>query len=281
LPLWVLSVTFHHLLPLALTSLLTSIGVCAAAGAQAALPKGKRRWWSRPLVAMLFFLQPIVRGWARYQGRLTLRRTPVAAQQTLDTLALRQGKQFLHEVQYWAENRVERLDLVADILRRLDRQGWPNKSDIGWSDYDVEIYGNRWSNLQLTTVAEEHPPGKQLIRCRLRARWSLAATVAFWSLCGFELLVLGFAGNWLRWWVWLLLLIPVPAFFWFLRHEQRNLQSMIVVFLDEVAKEWKMIKVRPQVETSPTPANARETTDQKSPFREPVSPKLPAPEELR
>ena len=176
---------------------------------------------------------------------------------------------------------MERLDFVADILRRLDRQGWPNKTDIGWSDYDVEIYGNRWSNLQLTTVAEEHPPGKQLIRCRLRARWSLPATLAFWSLCGFELLVLGFAGSWLRWWLWLLLLIPVPAFFWFLRHEQRNLQSMISVFLDEVAKEWKMIKVRPQLETSITHAKTRESTDKNSPFREPASPKLPAPGELR
>jgi len=199
----------------------------------------------------------------------------------IDSVALRDSQQSLGEVQYWAERRLNRFEFIEDVLRRLDQQGWPNKSDIGWSDYDVEIYGNRWSNLQLTTVAEEHPPGKQLIRCRLRARWSLAATVAFWSLCGFELLVLGFAGNWLRWWVWLLLLIPVPAFFWFLRHEQRNLQSMIVVFLDEVAKEWKMIKVRPQSETGPTPANAREKTDQKSPFREPVSPKLPAPEELR
>src|SRR6266436_3709619 len=85
LPLWILSVTFHHLIPLALTSLLISMGVCVAAGAQAALPKGKRRWWSRPLVATLFFLQPVVRGWARYQGRLTLRRTPIAAQQTLDS----------------------------------------------------------------------------------------------------------------------------------------------------------------------------------------------------
>ena len=79
LPLWVLSVTFHPLLPLAITSLLISLGVCVAAGAQAALPRKKTRWWSRPLVALLFFLQPIVRGWARYQGRLLVRPTPAGA----------------------------------------------------------------------------------------------------------------------------------------------------------------------------------------------------------
>ena len=281
LPLWILSVNFHRLLPLALTSLLTSIAVCVAAGAQADLPKGKRRWWSRPLVATLFFLQPIVRGLARYQGRLTLRRTPIAAQKTLDSEALRHGKRSLNEVQYWAEQRVERLDLVADLLQRLDLQGWPNKSDIGWSDYDVEVYGNRWSNLQLTTVAEEHPPGKQLIRCRLRARWSLAATVAFWSLCGFELLVLGFVGSWLSWWIWLLLLIPVGLFFWFLRYEERNLQSMIVVLLDEIAKGWKMVKVRPEAAASASPPDPKDMPDERSPFRSVSNPKLPAPEELR
>src|SRR5439155_5334834 len=135
LPLWVLAVTFHYLFPLAITSLLISLGVCAAAGAQAALPKAQRHWWSRPLVAVLFLLQPIMRGLARYQGRLTSRRTPLATQQSLDSLALLHSRQSLAEVQYWAEQRVNRLDLVADLLRRLDQHGWPNKADIGWSEY--------------------------------------------------------------------------------------------------------------------------------------------------
>ncbi len=249
LPLWVLSVVFHLLLPLAITSSLLSVGVCMAAGAQAALPRKKSRFWSRPLVAMLFFLQPIVRGWARYQGRLVLHPTPRAAQQNLDSLALRGSKLSLRELQYWAEQRIDRLALAADILRRLDQRGWPNRSDIGWSEYDVEIYDRRWSKLQLTTVAEEHPQGKQLIRCRLRPRWSLRAKVAFWMLFGLELLVLGFVGT-ERWWPWLVLL-TLPLFAWFLHREERNLQSMIAVFLDEAAKEWKLTKVQPPVEEAP------------------------------
>ena len=244
LPLVVVSVIFHPLVPVAVTSLLISLAVCVAAGAQAALPRNKRRWWSRPLVGMLFFLQPIVRGWARYQGRLMQRPTALAAHQTLDSVALRDGKQPLREVQYWAEQRLDRLALVADLLRRLDQQGWPNKSDIGWSDYDVEVSDTRWTKLQLTTVAEEHPRTKQLIRCRLRARWALRARVAFWSLCGFELLVCGLFGR-QRPWFWLVLL-TLPLFVWFLRREQRNLRSMITVFLDEQAKEWHLTKVQPQ-----------------------------------
>jgi hypothetical protein len=242
LPLWVLSVTFNLLLPMAVTSLLISLGVCAAAGAQAALPRTKRRWWSRPLVAMLFFLQPIVRGWARYQGRLLRRPARLAARQTLDSIALRNSNLSLRETQYWAEQRLDRLAFAAAILHRLDQQGWPNKCDIGWSDYDVEVYDTRWSKLQLTTVAEEHPQGKQLIRCRLRARWALRTRVAFWSLCGFDLLICGLVGPHSHW-LWLLLL-TLPLFAWFIRRQQRTLQSMIVVFLDELAKEWHLTKVQ-------------------------------------
>jgi glycosyltransferase involved in cell wall biosynthesis len=265
LPLWILSVTFHQLFPLAITSLLVSFGVCVAAGFQAALPKKKICRWSRPLVAMLFFFQPIIRGLARYQGRLSLRRIPLAAQQTLDSLALHHSHLSLGHVQYWAEPPIDRLAFVAAMLRRLDHQGWPNKSDIGWSEYDVEVYGSRWCNLQITTVSEDHAIGKQMLRCRLRAKWSLQAKVVFWSLCGFELLVLGFARAKIPW-LWLLLL-TLPMLALFLRREQRNLQSMLVVFLDELAKEWHLKKVTFEL----SPQRAAEKTsapDPRSPFAE-------------
>jgi len=256
IPLWVLSVNFLPLLPLAMASLLTSVAVCAAAGIQAALPRKKVRWWSRPLVALLFFLQPIVRGWARYQGRLSIRPTPLAAQQTIDSLALRHGKLPLHEVEYWADPPIDRLAFVTAILRKLDQQRWPNKPDSGWNDFDVEVFGGRWSNVQITTVAEAHPNRKQLLRCRLRPRWSLQAKAAFWFLCAVELLVLGFLGAWFRWLWFLLLTLPLLA--WLLHREQRSLKSMMVVFLDELARDWRLKKIIPPTEplavpTAPAP----------------------------
>ena len=134
-----------------------SVGVCAAAGAQAELPRKKSQWWSRPLIALLFFLQPIVRGWARYRGRLAMRPPRLAAQHSLDSVALRESSQPLGEVDYWSQQRMDRLAFVAALLRRLDEKGWPNRSDVGWSEFDVEVYGSRWSHLQITTVAEDHP----------------------------------------------------------------------------------------------------------------------------
>lgn len=243
LPLWILSVLFRPLIPVAITSLAVSLAVCAAAGAQARLPRSRTQWWSRPLVALLYLLQPIVRGWARYQGRLLLRPAPLAAQQSLDSIALRDNGQFLGQAEYWGKEGFNRFALVGDILRHLDRHGWPNRADIGWSDHDVEIYGSRWTNLQITTVAENHGPGKQLLRCRLRPRWSLQARVAFWALCALELLLLGFTARTVPW-LWLLVLI-LPLFAWLLRREQKTLQSMIIILLDEVAAQWNLKRTKP------------------------------------
>ena len=171
-----------------------------------------------------------------------MRPNPMASQQTLDSVALRESKASLRQVDYWSAEPINRFAFVAEILRRLDQLGWPNKADIGWSEYDVEIYGSRWSTLQLTTVTEDHAKATHLLRCRLRARWSLQGRVILGAVCGFELLVLGFVAPWLPW-LWLLLL-TVPLLAWFLHREQRTLQSMAVVFLDEIAKAWKLTKVQ-------------------------------------
>jgi GT2 family glycosyltransferase len=240
-PLWILSGIFHYLLPLAIAGLLMPLIVCALAGAQAALPKNKTQWWSRPLVALLFFLQPIVRGLAHYRGRLAQRPLKLAAQESLDSLALFHGERRMGEVQYWTGQRIDRLDYVATIIRHLQERGWPNKSDVGWSDYDVEIYGSRWSHLLLTTVAEDHPQDRQMIRCRLRPVWSLQARVAFWMLLGAELLIIGLAGFH-RIWPWFLLL-SLPLFAWFVARERRKLQSVVTVFLDQLAKERGLVKI--------------------------------------
>jgi hypothetical protein len=249
LPLWIVSGIFHYVLPLAVTSIGVSLAVCAAAASQAALPKSKMRPWSRPLVALLFLLQPIVRGWARYQGRLLPHTAPLAARQTLDSVAMRDSRVSLAQVDYWSPVPLDRLVFAGDVLRRLEQQGWPIRSDIGWSDYDVEIYGSRWSQLQLATVAEDHALGRHLIRCRLRVRWSLQAKVMFWGLAGFELLVAGLVGT--RWpWIWLVLL-SLPLFAWFLHRQGRNLQSMIIVFLDQMAKSLNLTKLRPDTVEQP------------------------------
>jgi GT2 family glycosyltransferase len=247
-PLWILTGMFRYLLPVAIASFLLPAAVCALAGAQAALPKNKIKWWSRPLVALLFFLQPIVRGFARYQGRFAQQPLKMASQESLDSLALFHGKQSLKEVQYWSGRRIDRVEYVATILRQLQERGWPNKSDVGWSSYDVEITGSRWSRLLLTTVVEDHPQGRQLIRCRLQAAWSFHAKVIFSLLVGLELVFVGVIGFELIW--PLLILLSLPVFVWFVRRERRKLQSLVTIFLDQVGKGLSLTKIYSDAEVS-------------------------------
>jgi GT2 family glycosyltransferase len=246
-PLLVLAAVFHPLFVLALTSLGLSAGVCVAAAWQAALPRKQRRWWSRPLVAWLYFLQPVVRGAARYEGRLTHPSTSLAARETLESEALRAGGEPLRKVSYLTDQSLSRLEFVSAVLKRLEQENWPARTDTGWSEYDLEVAGGRWTSLRLATAVEDYAKDKRLIHCRLRAGWSVQARTMFWILLGIELLIIGFVGSWWRW-PWLLLL-TLPLFAWRQERQKRNLRAVMAAFLDELAKERRLIKVPPQNDT--------------------------------
>ena len=65
-------------------------------------------------------------------------------------------------------------------------------------------------------------------------------------------------------WLWFLVL-TLPALAWLLYSEQRSLQSMIVVLLDELARDWKLKKIHPLAETPPSPT-ATPPSPPNSPF---------------
>ena len=50
---------------------------------------------------------------------------------------------------------MDRLTYVADILRRLEQQGWLAKSDIGWSDFVVGI-DSRLAGQQVLVIARDY-----------------------------------------------------------------------------------------------------------------------------
>jgi glycosyltransferase involved in cell wall biosynthesis len=242
LPLWVLSANLHFLIPVAIAATLSPMLVCVLAAAQATLPPDKQRWWSRPLIAWLYLLQPVVRGWARYRGRFRLHPALATAPENLDSVSLRDSTERLDVAHYWCQKRSSRLELVGAILQRLDQCGWPNRPDLGWSEFDVEVQGSRWCTVQLATVAEEHSAGAQLLRIRLHARWSLTARTMFWGSLGAELALLGV--------LWgpsvaaALALLTAGALAWFLRGQARKMQSLLIVMLDQLAKEHGLVKVR-------------------------------------
>lgn len=240
LPLLVLSSSFPFLLPVALTSLGLSIGVCVAAAIQAEIPQKKRQFWSKPLVALLFFLQPIVRGFARYQWRITVRSMPERVSDRYEGRA-RSSEPPPEKLSYWSSHYVDRYDLLKEILQKLGELGWQHKTDTGWSNHDVEIFGNIWSRLFLTTVAEDLEGGKRVFRCRLKSAWSLSAKILFFTVFAVEILVVSLLVR-IQPWFWMLL--PTVAILgWMLEQQTKGLQYLIGALVDQVAENRGMIRL--------------------------------------
>ncbi len=240
-PLVVVALAFGWLPHLAVVSGVIPLAVAILAAAQARIAPGKGRFWSRPLVAGLCLLQPLVRGWARHRGQWRRDLPPISSRETLESWSRRYAGESGRLAAYWNERGMEREAFVATLGRRLKERGWPYRSDTGWGSYDLEILGSRWSRLHLVTVGEVHGEGRRLIRCRFRARWSLFAHWLFWGLASGTVLVLGVVGRFLPW-VWLLgVVLPLVA--WWLGREKRRLRQVVAAFVDDVATQLELVRM--------------------------------------
>ncbi len=242
LPLLALGSVVPHLTAFGFASLAFSIAMCVIAAWQADLARTRSRIWSRPLVALLFLLQPLVRGGARHRGHLRGQQTRLSDRENLESMSLAGRAVYLGSVAYWSEAGVDRLLFLSRVLERLDQRGWPNKPDSGWSRFDVEVYGSRWARLQLITASEFHPGGREVLRCRLQGAWSFFARAMFWSAAGLSLVVIGFVPKEWSWKAWSVLLI-LPLLAWRLNASRRDLQRVFATFLDGCAKEFGMVKL--------------------------------------
>jgi O-antigen biosynthesis protein len=248
-PLLLLSLAWHALWPVLAASFLLSVGVCAAAAAQADLPAGKRRFYSRPLVALLFCLQPIERGLARYRSQLRSRRSSNPRLAKLTSVAVPRD---LEVLSYWSSGSVDRYGFLRALLARLEQDAWQVRTDTGWADYDVEILEATWARLRLITASEHLDQGRLSLRCRLATDWSLAAQVLFWGLLGAEL-VLAFLLGPKQPWVWMVLL-SVPMLGWLLELQQAKLRRAFAVLLDDVAQQLALVKLASSAESPSPPA---------------------------
>lgn len=240
LPLLVLAVVYPGLWPVFGVTLGMSLGVCGLAAAQAELPRGKQRVWSRPLVAILYFLQPLVRGWARYRWRFTLRSVrPTTFRAPLEAEAWRPFRS-CQVWSFWSEQGTDRYRLLESIFKRWDEEGWQWRADSGWGDYDAEIYGPRWSRLRLTTVSEAYSGGRLLLRCRMVLGYSLRARVIFGSML---LAVVVMLEAWVRlgWWVMLLLAV-IPLWVWRVEAEKHLVRRLVARSIEEVAVELGLMR---------------------------------------
>jgi hypothetical protein len=239
MPLIVSSLYWSFAVPLAVVAGMLPVGVCVIAAAQANLPPEKSRFWSRPLIALLFFFQPMVRGWARFKWRLNLRASSPPGRLTSET----DGPLIVSPkaLCYWSERYADRYEFLDTVLKRAEQSGISAKPGTGWDDCDAEVLAGGWSRLRLITVTEELEQGRRSFRCRLQAGWSLRAQIFFWLVVAIQTaLIMCFASDFPELWILPVVLVLIA---WFLEEERETAVVVTVAALDEAARAHALVKV--------------------------------------
>jgi len=236
LPLLGLALNFSPITPLAIASLCLSLGTCIVAAFQAKLPAHKKRIWSRPLVALLFFLQPIVRGWARFKWRIAAKSSAPEIVATAD-----KAEELPATFAYWSEANFDRLKFIHQLLGRLEAARWLVRADTGWESHDFEALPTPFVRLRLTTTTEELDKGKRQLRCRLTNHWSLLGRVVFGALLVAVVTCLSLFARELPW-AWYSLLLPA-FLIWYFEDEGLAYKSRVTQFVDELCQANKMVRL--------------------------------------
>jgi GT2 family glycosyltransferase len=145
-----------------------SLAVAVLQAVQAHLSPAHDGFLSRCLVAALCYQQPLVRSWSRYRTRLFAYRPPASAPAVERYAPGPTPLTGIRCVEYWSEQGVGRTDLLRLAIAYLDEHRWGKVIDSGWSDWDLEVYCDRWTIVRMSSVQEEHGGGKRLIRIRFR-----------------------------------------------------------------------------------------------------------------
>ena len=58
----------------------------------------------------------------------------------------------------------------TEIFALLETEGWRYSADTGWKDWDVQIYGNQFWSITVSTVTEYHGGPKCLTRVHLGSK---------------------------------------------------------------------------------------------------------------
>ena len=236
-----LTLMWPALWPVPVVTFAASLAVALAAATRVELPVWQRHRWSRPLVALMYLLQPILRGWPRYAHRLQRSETPTAARAKVRQMAEQyNGIGSIYSVHYWNEDGIERFAFLHKLLEVLDRDDWQASADSGWDEHDVTIFGDRFTRVDVSTVAENHGGNKRLLRAKLSARWTLLGKVFLWTVVLLVALIV-FVTSHALWALSAWLLVAVVTAYLHLR-AHRTLR-LGVALLDLTAQEMKLIKL--------------------------------------
>lgn len=167
--------------PLALVSAglwLATLVVAVRSASSAPLPR-RAPWWTRPLVGLLYVLQPIVRGWHR-QTHLMRHCYLPATIRPLPRRVPHQRISYRDWDLYWLnEDYRGREQLLKVLAQEAPQRGWRGDFDDGWSQYDLKLVADCWHDIRVRTASEELGWPKRFTRARCTVHATTFSRIAF------------------------------------------------------------------------------------------------------
>jgi hypothetical protein len=149
----------------------------------------------------------------------------------------------LERLAWWSKDWLDRHQFLSAALQRLEEQGWPARADSGWTDHDLEVTGDRWTRLLVTTATEQLDRGAMNLRCHLHATWSGRAWLTLSSVTAVLVLLIGLLAA-RHPWVWFLPL-GLPFLIVAIEHRQFRCKAAVAAQLHALALERKMVLLGP------------------------------------
>ncbi len=234
----VLGFAYRPLLWVFFCMLAMPVVLAIVAAAQARMPTQRRHFLMRPLIAYLHWRQPITRGWARYTVRLQ-NKTLNAERAPISTDPLPIDPKDHTQLLYWGTNE-DRLVLLEAIRKQAESRGMRYRIDAGWHDWDLEIYGSRYSKVRLRTVSEKHDGKGLLTRVHVNQMMTTFCKV----LIAFSVFLAAYLG-WMLW-PYSVPSLFVPVVWWLLYVVNRaRVGRPILSLINDAARDagtWPILK---------------------------------------
>jgi O-antigen biosynthesis protein len=145
-----------------------SLAVAGLQALQARLPRQHRHWRARLVIAILCYLQPLVRSWARYRVRFIWHELPKPDPAIAAAPRRRRPWVATRTAAYWSDTGQGRIELLKKALDYMNEYRIGKLIDSGWFDWDIGVYCQAGIILKVATVQEDHGGGRRLVRIRYR-----------------------------------------------------------------------------------------------------------------
>jgi hypothetical protein len=145
-------------------------------------------WWTRPLVAYLYIIHPILRGWHRLTHLLRNRVLPdVSSPSKVHRPEVKPISLTIRDTYWESDQYLGRNELLQVLVAQAKQHEWSGDYDNAWASWDFKLVGDRWHDITCITATEELGWPHRFTRARCMVKSTRFATVLtaaslVWSL---------------------------------------------------------------------------------------------------